>query len=55
MGFPIYQIKMYQKAPPITKYIKITQEITHFQYNLKVVSFYASQLPKPLNTTQQIK
>ena len=27
MGLPIYQIKMYQKTPPITKHTKNTQEI----------------------------
>ena len=27
MGLPIYQIQMYQKAPPIVNHTNITQEI----------------------------
>ena len=30
MGFPIYQIQMYEKTPPIVNYKDITQEIRKF-------------------------
>ena len=35
MDLPIYQIQMYQKAPPITKHTNVTQKSPNLSQHLK--------------------